>query len=115
VGRLLLKTNSPREAAAHFQRALEADPSLAAARVGLADSYAGVPELEKAIQQMERAVSADPDGSWHYRLGTWYQATGRDAEARTAFAATARLKNELRAREQARFLALTPVREPSKR
>jgi hypothetical protein len=60
---------------------------------------------------MEQAAHGDPDGSWHYRLGGWYRAVGRTEDARSAFAATARLKDEQRRREQASFLSLTSVRE----
>jgi Flp pilus assembly protein TadD len=95
----------------YFRRALAADPASAAACAGLADALARTGHIERAVGEMERALHADPDGSWHYRLGGWYRSLGRDAEARAAFAATARLKDEQRRREQASFLSLTSVRE----
>ncbi len=104
LGRLLLKSGEPSEAVACFRRALAADPSLPAARAGLADAYAGAGDLRRAIEAMEPVVRADPDGSWHYRLAGWYRQTGQAEKAKEAFAATARIKSELRAREQARFL-----------
>jgi Tfp pilus assembly protein PilF len=115
LGKLLLKQGAPQEAAMHFRTALKTDGKLAAARAGLAEAFAAAGDLAKAIGEMEPVVNADPDGSWHYRLGTWYRAAGRAAEAREAFAVTARLKAEQLAREEARFLALTsaPDRKPA--
>ncbi len=111
LGRLLLKSDSVAEALVHFRRALDADPVSPAARAGLAESLAKTGEFEAAIREMERAVQADPDGSWHYRLAGWYRSVGRTDQARAAFAATARLKAEQRRREQESFLALTSALE----
>lgn len=105
-GRLLLKQGMPGDAAVRFRRALEAEPGLAAAHAGLADAYAAAGDLKQAIAAMERAARGDPDGSWHYRLANWYRAAGRVEDARAAFAETARIKSELLARQQARFLQL---------
>jgi tetratricopeptide (TPR) repeat protein len=109
IGKLLLKAGSPQDARAYFERALAAEPRNPAARAGLAEAFADSGNREKAIAEMQQVAGSDPDGSWHYRLGTWYRESGRTAEARDAFAVTTRLKTEQRNREQAKFLALTPV------
>jgi len=64
---------------------------------------------------MRRALPGDVDGSLHYRLGRWYQKLGREADARQAFAETARLKQEKRKNELMRFTLTRqapPGREP---
>ena len=103
LGKMLLRSNQAREAAACFERALEADATLAAARAGLADCYAAMGELEKAAKEMRRALPSDIDGSLHYRLGRWYQKLGREREAAEAYSQTARLKDEKRKSERIRF------------
>ena len=109
IGKLLLKAGSPQDARAYFERAITAEPRNAAARAGLAEAFADSGNRDKAIAEMQQVAGSDPDGSWHYRLGTWYRESGRTAEARDAFAVTTRLKTEQRNREQAKFLALTSV------
>jgi tetratricopeptide (TPR) repeat protein len=109
IGKLLLKAGSPQDARAYFERALTAEPRNAAARAGLAEAFAESGNREKAIAEMQQVAGSDPDGSWHYRLGTWYRESGRAADAREAFAVTTRHKTEQRNREQAKFLALTSV------
>jgi tetratricopeptide (TPR) repeat protein len=103
LGKMLLRSNQAREAAACFKRALEADATLAAARAGLADCHAAMGELEKAAVEMQRALPSDIDGSLHYRLGRWYQRLGREREAAEAYSQTARLKDEKRKSELMRF------------
>jgi len=103
LGKILLRSNQAREAAACFERALEADATLAAARAGLADGYAAMGELEKAAMEMQRALPSDIDGSLHYRLGRWYQKLGREREAAEAYSQTARLKDEKRKSDLMRF------------
>lgn len=114
LGKLLLKQGMSQDAVSHFRRALDADASAASARAGLADAYSRAGDAAKAIQEMERVISSDPDGSWHYQLGMWYRLVGRDEEARKALAVTARVKAGQRAREEARFLAATAAPVPSK-
>jgi tetratricopeptide (TPR) repeat protein len=108
LGKLLLKTGSPHRAASYFQRSLQADPTVAPARAGLADSYAAVGEFEKAIQAMKQALDSDTDGAFHYRLARWYQKTGRSREADEALAISARLKGERREQERAKLTPTEP-------
>lgn len=106
LGKLLLKAKAPEEAQRHFQKALEADPSLAAARAGLADTYGALGDTERAIQEMKQALDSDPDGSLHYRLGRWYQKLGQTREASEAFATSSELKQKRSLWERERFSAL---------
>ena len=106
LGRLLLKQGTAGEAIAHFERALAGDAGSADAREGLAEAYAASGDIRRAISAMEQIVSRDPDGSWHYRLGTWYRINGRAAEAKAAFATTARIKAEKLMQQEAKFTAV---------
>jgi len=108
LGKLLLRARNAQEAARHFQQALDAGSSLTSARAGLADAYAALGETDKAIAEMKQALSADTDGSMHYRLGRWYQKNGQTREAAEAFAASTRLKAEKLKRDTERFTALHP-------
>ena len=108
LGRILLRSGQAREAALCFEQALRADPKLAGAQAGLADSYAAMGELEKAVRAMQPALAGDADGSFHYRLGRWYQKLGKQREAAEAFAETARLKEK---RYKSELMRFTPTRE----
>ena len=80
----------------------------ASARAGLADSYAALGEFEKAIQEMKQALDADSDGSFHYRLGRWYQKTGLTHEANEAFATSSQLKENKREQERLKLALIEP-------
>jgi Tfp pilus assembly protein PilF len=108
LGKLLLQTGSLHKAALHLRRSLQADPTFAPARAGLADSYAAVGEFERAIQEMKQALNSDIDGAFHYRLARWYQKTGRPREADEALAVSARLKGEKREQERAKLMPSEP-------
>lgn len=103
LGRILLRSGQAREAGVCFERALRVDPKLAAAHAGLADSYAAMGDLEKAVKTMQPALAGDADGSFHYRLGQWYRKLGKQREAAEAFAETTRLKEERYKSELMRF------------
>jgi len=106
LGQLLTRMKRPEEAALYFSRSLAADPTLATAHAGLADSYAAAGEIEKAIQEMKQALAADADGSYHYRLGRWYQKNGQAPEAAEAFSISTKLKQEKLKKDAERFLTL---------
>lgn len=103
LGRLLLKAGDIAGAAGCFRRTLAGEPGHTAARAGLADAYAALGEVSKAIAEMERAASKDPDGSLHYKLARWYQQTGNAEQARAAFAETSRLKRKKFEEDRARL------------
>lgn len=108
LGKLFLKMRSPQDAAPYFERALDADPTFQAARAALADSFAVIGETAKAIEEMKQALGADTDGSFHYRLGRWYQKTGQAQEASEAFSISTRLKEQKLKRDSERFVTLKP-------
>jgi tetratricopeptide (TPR) repeat protein len=92
LGNVLLKTTNPGDALAVFQSAVRADAKLPEAHAGLADAHAALGNFDAAIAAMRVALPADSTGNYHYRIGRWYQQTGRTAEARAAFAETERIK-----------------------
>jgi predicted Zn-dependent protease len=75
-----------------FRTARAADPKAVNVHVGLADALAALGNFETAILELRPVLTSDPDGSYHYRIGRWYQKTGREEEARAAFAETSRIK-----------------------
>ena len=109
LGKALLKNGAPEEALQAFAAAAAADPGLAAAHAGLADANAALGQLEAAISEMRKVLAQDADGSYHYRIAKWYQQTGHAAEARAAFAETARIKAKIHAGLEGR-LTLAPAR-----
>jgi len=109
LGKLLLKMQNPQDAVPYFKKALEADPTLTVAHSGLADSYAAVGEIYQAIQETKQILAVDTDGSFHYRLGRWYQKVGRPREADTAFAISTKLKEQKREEERAKLTRLRPT------
>jgi tetratricopeptide (TPR) repeat protein len=115
LGIIYLKLGEPEKAIGPLESALRLEPrhpqatcELANARAGLADAYAVLGETDRAIAEMKQALSADTDGSMHYRLGRWYQKNGQTREAAEAFAVSTRLKAEKLKRDTERFTALQP-------
>jgi tetratricopeptide (TPR) repeat protein len=107
-GKLLLKTGKPQEAIHYFQASLQADSSSGETRAALADAYAASGELAKAIQEMKPALPGDKDGSFHYRLGRWYQKMGQTSAADAAFAMASKLKEARREAERSKLSLLQP-------
>ena len=107
-GKLLLKTGNAQQAIVHFQHALDTDSSLVEARAELADAYAASGDLWKAIKEMAQALPSDKDGSFHYRMGRWYQTVGQTSEASAAFAVASRLKESRRETERSKLIPLAP-------
>jgi Flp pilus assembly protein TadD len=65
-------------------------------------------EFGKAIEEMKQLLRADKDGSFHYRLGRWYQRIGQSSEANTAFAVASKLKENRREIERSKLVPLGP-------
>ncbi|MCJ7679696.1 MAG: sulfatase-like hydrolase/transferase [Candidatus Aminicenantes bacterium] len=66
----------------NFEKAIELDPRLTAAYNGLANAYAGVNDLEKAVSYWNRALEIRPDNpECLYNLGYTLSKLGRRAEA----------------------------------
>ncbi len=104
LGKLLLKSGDAARAVAHFHRSLEADSSFVEARAELADAYATLGEFGKAIEEMKQVLRADKDGSFHYRLGRWYQKLGQSSEANAAFTLASKLKETRREKERSKLI-----------
>ena len=79
-------------AATHARTALAGNPSLAQVRAVLAKVYLAENNPVRAIEQLEKAAPADPDGSYHYLLHRALRLVGRDAEAATALKEFKRLR-----------------------
>jgi protein O-GlcNAc transferase len=71
----------------YLTRAIELDPSLAAARLALAKIYERAERWGDAATHLERAVKLAPDlNEAHYHLGRVYQRLGRGDDARREMA-----------------------------
>jgi predicted Zn-dependent protease len=101
-----LKSGDAQQAITHFRRSLEADSNFLEARAELADAYATSGEFGKAIEEMKQLLRADKDGSFHYRLGRWYQKVDRSSEANAAFAVASKLKDTRRENERSKLIPL---------
>ena len=108
TGKLLLKSGDAPQAITHFRRSLEADSNFVEARAELADAYATLGEFGKAIAEMKQVLQADKDGSFHYRLGRWYQKIGQSSEANAAFAVASKLKENRREVERSKLIPFRP-------
>ncbi|MGH9426428.1 MAG: tetratricopeptide repeat protein, partial [Terriglobia bacterium] len=118
LGKLLLKTGDAQQAISHFHRSLEANSDFLEARAELADAYATLGEFGKAIEEMKQVLRADKDGSFHYRLGRWYQKIGQSSEANAAFAVASKLKENRREVERSKLIPFgsqNPSDDSSKR
>jgi len=108
LGKLLLKSGDAQQAITHFRRSLEADSNFLEARAELADAYATLGEFGKAIEEMKQLLRADKDGSFHYRLGRWYQKIGQPSDAHAAFAMASKLKENRREVERSKLIPFAP-------
>ena len=108
LGKLLLKSGDAQQAITHFGRSLEADSSFVEARADLAEAHATLGEFGEAIEEMKQLLPADKDGSFHYRLGRWYQRIGQSSEANAAFAVASKLKEDRREIERSKLVPLAP-------
>jgi Tfp pilus assembly protein PilF len=108
LGKLLLKSGDAQRAISHLHRSLEGDSNFLEARADLADAYASLEEFGKAIEEMKQVLRSDKDGSFHYRLGRWYQRIGQSSEANAAFAAATKLKENRREIERSKLVPLGP-------
>jgi predicted Zn-dependent protease len=107
-GKLLLRTGNAQQAIVHLQRSLEADSNFVEVRAELADAYAASGDFGKAINTMNKALAADKDGSFHYRVGRWYQIVGQTSEANVAFAVANKLKETRRETERSKLIPFEP-------
>jgi tetratricopeptide (TPR) repeat protein len=85
IGELQLQFHQFDEASRSFSRALELDPSYAAARVGLAKGWIARKEYQKAVEQLDEAVRQAPeDETIYYNLMIAFRSMGRLDQAQKA-------------------------------
>ena len=107
------------EAEGLFRKALELDPQLARAYVGLADVYAYLidlglaPSVEETLSKMmeagEKAVKLDPnDGKTHMALGLAYAFNGKPEQALAEFARAETLAHPPMQTYSSQSLGLSP-------
>ncbi len=72
------------KAIASLSRAVRIRPDSERARAELSRAYLLDGQPQRAIEQLERILDADPDGSYHYRLGQAYGQLGDSASATMA-------------------------------
>ena len=76
-GAELLKQERLEEAAAEFQRAVEADPDYGAARLNLGDAYERLGRAEEAMAEYRKVIELDPGNLFaHNNLGVLYDKKG---------------------------------------
>ena len=82
IGDILFMRGKTEEAERYFLKALELDPVMVDAHLGLERMYASEGQYKKALGHLQKAVEITPaDASLHYKLSTMYQKLGRKEEA----------------------------------
>jgi tetratricopeptide (TPR) repeat protein len=94
LGDTYLLEHQPNKALPYLQRALAADSGNPDLHRDLGTAYTELGDYRKAEEQFKIAVSADHDGSVHYKLGRVYQALGEKAKAAHEFALSTALNRE---------------------
>jgi serine/threonine protein kinase/tetratricopeptide (TPR) repeat protein len=94
-GQFLVATEKFLEAAQEFQMALNLDPSIPAARAGLARAYDELADTARAVKEYKIAIEREPH-YWGYRnsLGAFYEYWGRYTEALEQFRMVTQLAPE---------------------
>ena len=97
VAEIRRKQNELDDASAHFLKAIQIDPNMAQAYIGLAKVKVSRRDWEGAIQQLHSAVGLAPDDPKpHYALMLAYKESGRAEEAKRELA----IVQSLNAKEQ---------------
>jgi Tfp pilus assembly protein PilF len=86
--------HQPGQALPYLNRALAVDPQNPDIHRDLGTAYAELREYRKAEMQFKIAVSADRDGSVHYKLARTYQALGEMEKAAHEFELSTALNAE---------------------
>jgi tetratricopeptide (TPR) repeat protein len=94
LGDTYLLEHQPDKALPYLLRALAADSENPDIRRDLGTAYSELGDYRKAEVQFKIAVSADRDGSVHYKLARVYQALGEKESAAREFALSAALNRE---------------------
>ena len=77
----------------HAEIALAGNPDLIETRVVLARVYVARQESKLAIAELQKVISADPDGSYHFLLYRAYRQAGEEQAAKTALAQFQQIRN----------------------
>jgi tetratricopeptide (TPR) repeat protein len=94
LGDTYLLEHQPDKALPYLQRALAADSTNPDIHRDLGTAYSELRDYQKAEEQLKIAVSADHDGSVHYKLARVYQALGDKENAAREFALSSALNRE---------------------
>ena len=86
--------HQPAKALPYLTRALAADPHNPDIHRDLGTAYSELRDYPKAEAEFKIAVSADRDGSVHYKLARVYQALGRKENAAREFERSTALNAE---------------------
>jgi arylsulfatase A-like enzyme len=102
----LLRSGRAKESIPHFEKVAAAAPRSADPFVGLATALAQLGRMDAAVRALEQGLAVDPaSGQAHYNLGEIARVRGDREAARKAYEA-ARADPAVRARAEARLLAL---------
>jgi tetratricopeptide (TPR) repeat protein len=94
LGDTYLLEHQPNKALPYLVRALAADSENPDIHRDLGSAYSELGDYPKAVDQFKIAVSADHDGSVHYKLARVYQALGEKEKATREFALSSALNRE---------------------
>ena len=98
LGELFWLRDQPKEAFAHFTRALQLQPSFPDALIAAGKAQIALGQLAQAIILLEKAVALDPSNDVaRYRLARAYQGSGNREGADREFAEFRRLRTSLEA------------------
>jgi predicted Zn-dependent protease len=92
MAQILVRRGEFKEAAPYAVTALRGNPSLLQVRLVMAKIYLAENRTDIAIEELEKAAPADPDGSYHYLLHRVLKSAGRHREAAEALAEFRRLR-----------------------
>jgi tetratricopeptide (TPR) repeat protein len=94
LGDTYLLEHQPTKALLYLQKALAADSAKPDLHRDLGTAYSELGDYRQAEEQFKIAVSADHDGSVHYKLARVYQALGEKEKAAHEFALSTALNHE---------------------
>jgi tetratricopeptide (TPR) repeat protein len=95
IGEIYLRKTQRQEALQSFSQAVRVQPTFVPARVGLAKVLIAEKQWSEALEQLEAASKLAPDDETvAYNLMTVYRGLGRAEDAKRAFEAFQRLKQE---------------------
>jgi tetratricopeptide (TPR) repeat protein len=98
MGEILIHRSEPAKALPFLLKAQDALPEeLPVLHADLSMIFEDNGDLPRAIAEMKQAVSADVDGTYHYRLGRLYQKAGDRAAANAELETAEKLRRQMNA------------------